>query len=439
MFDISLITHFSQIQTANINYLRSHNKMSPISPISPISPMDLSPISPAEAAMLLNIPTTPVLSPAVYLPRLRTSFHMASSGTDTARRLSIQFQLPTPSPLSLGRTPSIGAQTPKSVQHYGGDDLDRDSMYWATSPTSTSCLTSTSRQPPRRGLDQFDTPVVHRKVPSLVRQNANEGLERLQSEASSSLPLRVNTHLPTSGTQISPRRYSAATEQPATQPSRSPSKAHNITLSSSRRSRSPIRKSTAQRKCNHNRRGLTRSTKSTTTPAPKLIIREPPTPRTAAREVDLKSRLSHLSRRLVPLVSVTTGLPHPEFPTNLLRFQLLTHDQLDALARWYHQFEDGVEDPTREGLRWKYPCPLGIGKTWCGVGRDGDVEMVVELETKRRRWGRFIGLQGCESPVEDGEESVEEMEARLEREWREALRRAREADKVREKLWRGRF
>lgn len=110
-----------------------------------------------------------------------------------------------------------------------------------------------------------------------------------------------------------------------------------------------------------------------------------------------------------------------------------------------------------------YPCPVLRGKAWCYGGRDerrggdgserqdgdGDVEGEVggvDLETKRRRWGRFIGLQGCESPVEnedgndDGEsESIEEIEERMEREWHEALRRARESERVREKIWRGRF
>lgn len=58
----------------------------------------------------------------------------------------------------------------------------------------------------------------------------------------------------------------------------------------------------------------------------------------------------------------------------------------------------------------------------------------VSIETKRRRWGRFIGLRGCESPVDGGGngqevmETEEEMLARMEREWQEALRKARSED-----------
>lgn len=64
----------------------------------------------------------------------------------------------------------------------------------------------------------------------------------------------------------------------------------------------------------------------------------------------------------------------------------------------------------------------------------------VPIETKRRRWGRFIGLRGCESPVSGGgngwdRETEEEMSRRLEREWEEALRRARSEDDERLLRW----
>jgi hypothetical protein len=64
-----------------------------------------------------------------------------------------------------------------------------------------------------------------------------------------------------------------------------------------------------------------------------------------------------------------------------------------------------------------------------------DAMQHVSLETKRRRWGRFIGLRGCESPVEEGEGLVE----RMEREWRAAMERAREEEVGRDKGWRGRW
>lgn len=86
--------------------------------------------------------------------------------------------------------------------------------------------------------------------------------------------------------------------------------------------------------------------------------------------------------RLAPLVQLTTGAVHPDFPRTLLAFWLLTDAQLDSLAHFYHQ---------RTPCAWtaQYPCPV----SWPpGLG----------IEEKRRKLGRFIGLRGCDSPVPIG-------------------------------------
>lgn len=67
----------------------------------------------------------------------------------------------------------------------------------------------------------------------------------------------------------------------------------------------------------------------------------------------------------------------------------------------------------------------------------------VDLVTKRRRFGRFIGLRGCESPIdvdgkEDGHGNGKEMIRRMEMEWQMALERAVREDPgaaVRSKWW----
>jgi hypothetical protein len=144
-----------------------------------------------------------------------------------------------------------------------------------------------------------------------------------------------------------------------------------------------------------------------------------------------REAISHLHTPLVPLISVATGFPHPEFPRSLLQYHLLTHAQLDSLARWYHQ----TEPPTDES--WQYPAWIppytsrAVRQSGIAVAR-----MEVSLTTKRRRWGRFIGLRGCESPTGEDRESLVE---RMEREWRRALERAREEEIMREKSWRGRW
>ncbi|KPI37412.1 uncharacterized protein AB675_10259 [Cyphellophora attinorum] len=168
---------------------------------------------------------------------------------------------------------------------------------------------------------------------------------------------------------------------------------------------------------------------------PVIQISAPPPPRRA-----YSSAVSHLSTPLVPLISVTTGLPHPSFPRSLLQYHLLTHAQLDSLARWYHQ----TCPPTEES--WMYPAWIppftahaaaaaagvnNVGQE-CARGCEG-----VTLETKRRRWGRFIGLRGCESPAV--EESGEGLMERMEREWERERERMRDEEVMREKGWRGRW
>lgn len=338
--------------------------MSPIEPLSPTS-MDLSPVSPTRARVLASIPNTPVIGPSLYLPRLVTSFQEANQSMNNSRRASLLFQLSTPSPLSLDKTPTTArlAQSPVQDNRRSIDTADEaDTMQ--VSPTSAKTLTL--EQPP---IDEFNSSnglISQRRMPSLLRQNANEGFERLQLCTFSS-----NTD---DTTLLTPRP----------------------------RSRSPITKHIRQRKANQRQRAAHSALRTTT---PILIIGSPISPSTQAHRREIQARITHLSRPLVPLVSVTTGLPHPAFPTSLLQYQLLTHEQLDELVRWYHQTDDAGRE------RWMYPCPIGAGKVWTGMGEETNA--VVDLQTKRRRWGRFIGLRGCESPVHVEGENVDDLEARM--------------------------
>jgi len=133
-------------------------------------------------------------------------------------------------------------------------------------------------------------------------------------------------------------------------------------------------------------------------------------------KISIRSIIDHLSLPLVPLISVTTGLPHPSFPVSLLQYNLLTHSQLDSLALFYHQ----VSPPVRETRQY----PMSV-KAWVDRAGAPISGQEVDLQTKRRRWGRFVGLRGCESPVR---ERFDNVEVSMDKEWEEALRRAREDD-----------
>lgn len=107
------------------------------------------------------------------------------------------------------------------------------------------------------------------------------------------------------------------------------------------------------------------------------------------RNPALRAKIAQMALPLAPLVRLTTGEVHPYYPSTLLNFWLLTSEQLDELAQFYHQRTPSVWSS-------QYPCPV----TW-GNG--------LTLEEKRRKIGRFIGLSGCESPVKTEEEILEKV------------------------------
>lgn len=96
--------------------------------------------------------------------------------------------------------------------------------------------------------------------------------------------------------------------------------------------------------------------------------------RRTGRNLALDTKLRQMALPLAPLVQLTSGQVHPAFPTTLLNFWLLTDEQLEEIAHFYHQ---------RTPCQWTrhYPCPI----TW-GEG--------LTIEEKRRKIGKFIGLRG---------------------------------------------
>lgn len=412
--------------------------MSPVDPISPTSSMDISPITPTAVAGngQLNVPVTPVISPAVHLPKLVTSFQNSATA-NTQKRMSVQFGLLTPSPLSLRETPPTVVQRPDSAPWHkrGVADSTEQANFPQDQPASPmASFTSVYPRTPRNNEVPPISPSLHTSVPSLQRQNANEGLESMQSptiEQVVRLPLRLSTRPSVIALQTSSETQAQSIEQlsadfhstttPRILPTSSRVRTPDGTPTARVKPRSPIFKHRSHR------RQL-----SASVPA-KTVVRRPQTP----QQKHLQASVAHLGSQLVPLISVRTGRAHPEFPQSLLQYHLLTHDQLDSLARWYHQTVDAGDE------RWMYPCPVPFGKVWCGSSSNSTAytnnairRQLVDLDTKRRRWGRFIGLRGCDSPIEEQQECITE---KMDREWRDALKRAEEEQRVREKLWFRRF
>jgi hypothetical protein len=124
-----------------------------------------------------------------------------------------------------------------------------------------------------------------------------------------------------------------------------------------------------------------------------------------------QAKIAHLALPLRPLVSITTGRDHTYFPRTLLHYHLLTDAELEELAHFYHQ---------RTPSMWTahYPKPMN----W----KHG-----LSVDEKRRKFGKFIGLRGCDSPVRTEEELQDELRREARRIWMaeedEMMRRKRES------------
>ncbi|KAI4217159.1 MAG: hypothetical protein LQ351_000468 [Letrouitia transgressa] len=123
-------------------------------------------------------------------------------------------------------------------------------------------------------------------------------------------------------------------------------------------------------------------------------------------------RLHHLRTSLCPLLSVTTDAPHPAFPPTILHYHLLTEAELNELAHFYHQSTPTAHSvcyPMSVVHRWKVPdppdtpTPIAIDTTQTPA----PTQAQAGIEAKRRRFGRFLGLRGCESPGMWREEEAE--------------------------------
>ncbi|KAF2224028.1 hypothetical protein BDZ85DRAFT_184146, partial [Elsinoe ampelina] len=99
-------------------------------------------------------------------------------------------------------------------------------------------------------------------------------------------------------------------------------------------------------------------------------------------------RISRLRLPLAPLLPMPSGPPHPDFPLTLLAYHLLTEDQLDRLAHYYHQSTPGVY--TNE-----YPAPVLWPRRRSSASLLDDDERIA---IKRRKIGKFIGLVGMQTP-----------------------------------------
>ncbi|KIW07923.1 hypothetical protein, variant [Verruconis gallopava] len=129
----------------------------------------------------------------------------------------------------------------------------------------------------------------------------------------------------------------------------------------------------------------------------------------------LQNKISQMRLKLAPIYPLPSGPPHPAYPKTLLHYWLLTESQLDALAQYYHQISPG------NPWRLQYPACMNWDRDFLAVPHSsmGEEERRAclspeeRLAIKRRMFGKFIGLRGCETPMIEVEQRVKLLERKL--------------------------
>ncbi|QIW95432.1 hypothetical protein AMS68_000950 [Peltaster fructicola] len=157
----------------------------------------------------------------------------------------------------------------------------------------------------------------------------------------------------------------------------------------------------------------------------------------------LTRKIATLQLTLAPFVPLPAGVPHPAFPKTLLAFHLLTEDELDSLAHYYHQSTPGpwthqypatmnwdkdfLARPSAESINMSTTRRLSqtendfltdlmqtvsdLSSPRNAFNRENESDDDVvhhtklsdreRIRIKRRKVGKFIGLVGMETPIEE--------------------------------------
>jgi hypothetical protein len=130
----------------------------------------------------------------------------------------------------------------------------------------------------------------------------------------------------------------------------------------------------------------------------------------------LQNKISQMRLTLAPIYPLPQGPPHAAYPSTLLHFWLLTEAQLDSIAQYYHQ-----TSPTNEYQRY-YPACMNWDRDFLAIPhklmskaeQEACLPDEERLAIKRRMFGKFIGLRGCNTPVEEFEKRVKFLENKFE-------------------------
>jgi len=191
---------------------------------------------------------------------------------------------------------------------------------------------------------------------------------------------------------------------------------------------------------------------------------------------ELATRIAALKMNLAPLVPMPAGDAHPAFPRTLLAYHLLTEDEVDSIAHYHHQSTPGIwthQYPScmnwdKDFLRrasvnltqsrrqsqaqvqeevdmWAHFIAESVtddavatspsGRRSSSARPSTGLTDTERIAIKRRKLGKFIGLVGMDTPIEEIEGVIRASMERAIKLAHEELKRAEEWDLRRKKMF----
>lgn len=128
----------------------------------------------------------------------------------------------------------------------------------------------------------------------------------------------------------------------------------------------------------------------------------------ADRNPTLAEKIQSLQLKIAPMVPMPDGgPPHSSYPKTLLQFWLLTEEQLDSIAHYYHQSTPGVHTDS-------YPVSMNWDSAFFArLSATGPAGAEQRITMKRRKLGKFLGMRGCQTPIGEVAFKLQLLEAEL--------------------------
>jgi len=139
----------------------------------------------------------------------------------------------------------------------------------------------------------------------------------------------------------------------------------------------------------------------------------------------LQEKIEQLRFPILPIYQLPCNDPHPKYPKSLLEFWLLSEDDCDSIARYYHQLSPTSQWHNLYPSNMNWDCDF-LAKPDPQTMDEEDMQACLNEEDrvwlKKRMVGKFIGFPWCRTPIAEVRKRISCLEERIERKLRKERR-----------------